>query len=124
MTIEKDLSRIATALETIVARMGNVTPAAPAPVVAAAPVAPVTAPVAAPVVETPAPAAPAAPVVAGAPFSDAKGMIQYMMDSFKALGPTKGMGIQTVLTTLGYTNVNEVKPESYAALFAGVEALK
>ncbi len=125
MTIEKDLSRIATALETIVARMGNVTPAAPAPVVAAAPVAPVVAPV----VETPtpvvaAPAAPAAPVVAGAPFNDAKGMIQYMMDSFKALGPTKGMGIQTVLTTLGYTNVNEVKPESYAALFAGVEALK
>ena len=67
-------------------------------------------------------AAPAA--VVGAPFTDAKGLIAYIMDSYKSLGPVKGAKIQEVLTSIGYANVNDVKPESYGALFAGVEALK
>ena len=67
-----------------------------------------------------------APVVAsaGAPFSDPKGLIDYVMNSYKALGPQKGAEIQKVLTGLGYGNINDVKPEHYGALFAGVEALK
>ena len=98
---------------------------APAPVMVAAP-APVAAPVAAPVMP-PAPtfAAPvAAPAPTGAPFSDPKGLIEFVMTSYKNLGPAKGAGIQNVLTGLGYQNINDVKPEHYAALFSGIEALK
>lgn len=103
------------------------------PVVTPAPVAsPVVQPV--PVVEpAPAPVMPAppsfvapAPLVApaGAPFTDGKGLIDYVMSSYKALGAEKGAKIQGVLIGLGYQNINDVKPEHYAALFAGVEALK
>jgi hypothetical protein len=66
----------------------------------------------------------AAPVSAGAPFSDGKGLIDYVMGAYKALGPQKGAGIQNVLTGLGYQNINDVKPEHYPALFSGIEALK
>ena len=67
-----------------------------------------------------------APVAAftGAPFSDSKGLIDYVMSAYKALGPQKGAQIQQVLTGLGYQNINDVKPEHYGALHAGVEALK
>jgi hypothetical protein len=108
---------------------------APAPV-AQPVVAPTPAP--APVVATPAPvaAAPAmpapptfaapvaAPAATGAPFSDGKGLIDYVMGAYKALGPQKGAQIQTVLTGLNYQNINDVKPEHYGVLFAGIEALK
>ncbi len=98
--------------------------AAPAPVAAPAP-APAPAPVAA---AMPAPPsfqpAPAAPAATGAPFSDPKGLIDYVMSAYKALGPQKGAEIQKVLTGLGYGNINDVKPEHYGALHAGVEALK
>jgi hypothetical protein len=105
----------------------NVAPAAPvapapAPVVQVAPV--VTAPAmpAPPAFIAPVPAP--APVVAGAPFSDGKGLIDYVMSAYKALGAAKGAQIQNVLVSLGYQNINDVKPEHYGALFAGVEALK
>ena len=98
----------------------------PAPV--AAPVAPpAPAPVAPPVAAMPAPPTFTAPPVAAptaAPFSDAKGLMDYVMSAYKALGPQKGASIQQVLTGLGVSTINEVKPEQYAALFAGVEALK
>jgi hypothetical protein len=68
-------------------------------------------------------AAPVA-VAAGAPFTDGKGLIDYVMSAYKALGAAKGANIQGVLTGMGYQNINDVKPEHYAALFAGVEALK
>lgn len=117
------------------------TPQAPvASVVAEVPTPPVAAPAAqveVPVPTTPAPAAaaaaapemPAPPAVAtqapaGAPFTDVSGMIQYVMGAYKALGPQKGAEIQAVLTGLGYQNINEVKPEHFGALFAGIEALK
>jgi hypothetical protein len=95
---------------------------APAPVVQAAPV-----PVAAPVM--PAPPAFVAPapvnvVSMSVPFSDGKGLIDYVMGAYKALGPQKGAMIQNVLTGMGYQNINDVKPEHYAALHTGVEALK
>lgn len=134
MTIEKDLSRIATALETIANHL-NATPAAapaPAPVAVSVPVAaPVPTPTPAPIPAAPVvvPVAPAAPVPVMAspssvPFTDPKGLIQYVMDSYKTLGPAKGASIQNVMLNLGYQNINEIKPEHYAAVHAGVEALK
>ena len=65
-----------------------------------------------------------APAATGAPFSDPKGLIDYVMGAYKALGPQKGAMIQGVLTGLGYQNINDVKPEHYAALHTGVESLK
>jgi hypothetical protein len=71
-----------------------------------------------------APASVAAPAPTGAPFTDGKGLIDYVMSAYKALGPQKGAMIQNVLVNLGYQNINDVKPEHYGQLFAGVEALK
>jgi hypothetical protein len=134
MSLELKIEALTQAVITLTAKLesSNVAPAAPvapapAPVVQVAPV------VAAPVVAAPAmPAPPAfvapapapAPVAGGAPFSDGKGLIDYVMGAYKALGAAKGSQIQTVLTGLGYSNINDVKPEHYAQLFAGVEALK
>ena len=59
-----------------------------------------------------------------APFTDGAGLIAYVMGAYKEMGPTKGAGIQGVLTGLGYQNINDVKPEHYGSLFQGVEALK
>ena len=100
-------------------------PAMPAPPVftqtAPIPVVPVT------VTPTPVVSAAPAPVVASpsekAPFADAKGLIDFVMSSYKALGPQKGSGIQGVLTQLGYSNINDVNPTHYDALFAGIKAL-
>ena len=106
-------------------------PVAPAPVVTAPAPAPVAAaPVAAPAPVAAMPAPPsfvapaAAPAPTGAPFSDNKGLIDYVMGAYKAMGPQKGASIQNVLTQLGYQNINDVKPEHFAALYQGVEALK
>jgi hypothetical protein len=64
-------------------------------------------------------------VVSGAaPFDNPKGLIDFVMSSYKALGPVKGAGIQGVLTSLGYQNINDVNPAHYGALFSGIEALK
>jgi hypothetical protein len=129
MSLENKIDALTFAVQALTAKLesSNVAPAAP--------VAPAPAPVVqvAPVVAAPAmPAPPAfvalapapAPVVGGAPFSDGKGLIDYVMASYKALGAAKGSQIQTVLTGLGYQNINDVKPEHYGQLFAGVEALK
>ena len=98
-------------------------PVAEAPAPVAAPAAPVAAPVmpAAPTFEPPAPVAPAANK---APFTDGKGLITYVMDVYKQLGAEKGAGIQGVLTEMGLTNVNDVRPTEYDTFFAKVEALK
>ncbi len=82
---------------------------------------------------TPAPAMPAPPVFVapvveaaptGAPFTDGKGLIDYVMSAYKAMGAEKGARIQNVLVSLNYSNINDVKPEHYGALFQGIEALK
>jgi hypothetical protein len=138
MSLEAKIEALTAAVTALTAQLqaGNVAapaPVAPTPasVVQAAP-----APVAAPVVEAPVSAAPAmpapptfvapaaAPAPTGAPFSDPKGLIDYVMGAYKALGPQKGAMIQGVLTGLGYQNINDVKPEHYGALHVGVEALK
>ena len=148
MSIETKIEALTAAIVTLTAKLesSNVAPAAPvapapAPVVQAAPVTvtvvdPVPA-APAPVVTAPGavtlamPAPPSfievvapAPAPAGAPFSDAKGLMDYVLASYKSMGQEKGAMIQGVLTTLGYQNINEIKPEHYSALYAGVEALK
>ena len=140
MSLETKIEALTQAVIALTAKLesSNVAPAAP---VAPAPAPVVQAPVVAapvgltgngPVTTSPAmPAPPAfvapapvvAPVATGAPFSDPKGLIDYVMASYKSLG-TKGQLIQGVLTQMGYQNINDVKPEHYGALFAGVEALK
>ena len=107
-----------------------VAPSAPAPQVAqvkeATPVQEVVQVAAAPAM--PAPPVFVAPVVevapTSAPFTDGKGLIDYVMSAYKAMGAQKGAGIQNVLVSLGYQNINDVKPEHYGALFQGIEALK
>lgn len=99
-----------------------VPPVPPAPVVppvSAAPVMP------APPVFT-APVIPPVPVVSKtvAPFTNGKELIDYAMASYVALGAEKGALIQNVITSLGYETINEIRPEHYNELYAGIEALK
>lgn len=132
MSLELKIEALTAAVIALTAKMEAQTVAAPAPVaqVAPAPAPVVAAPapvVAAPVMPAPpsfvmAAPAPAAP--AGAPFTDGKGLIDYVMGAYKAMGPQKGAQIQNVLVSLGYQNINDVKPEHYPALYTGVEALK
>jgi hypothetical protein len=129
MSLEAKIEALTQAVQALTAQLQSApaAQAAPAPVVAPAP-APVAPPVAAPAMPAPptfvAPAPAAAPAPTGAPFTDSKGLIEYVMNAYKALGPQKGAQIQGVLTTLGYQNINDVKPEHYAQLHAGIEALK
>jgi len=129
MSLESKIEALTAAVQALTAKLesGNIAPAAPvapapAPVVKAAP---------APVAAAPAMPAPpvfVAPVAAPAPapsmFTDPKGLIDYVMGAYKALGPQKGASIQGVLVGLGYQNINDVKPEHYGDLFNGIEALK
>jgi len=91
---------------------------APAPVVEVAPAAPVmpAAPTFEPVVE--------APAGVKAPFTDGKGLIEYVMSAYKEMGAEKGAKIQGVLTELGLQNVNELRPTEYDAFYTKVEELK
>ena len=66
----------------------------------------------------------AAPVANAAPFTDGKGLIDYVMTVYKELGAEKGAGIQGVLAEMGLNNVNEVRPAEYGTFFSKVEALK
>jgi hypothetical protein len=135
MSLEAKIEALTAAVIALTAKLESSNVAAPAPVAPTpAPVvqaAPVAAPVTVSVTAAPAmPAPPSfvmpapAPAVSGAPFSDGKSLIDYVMGAYKALGPQKGALIQGVLTGLGYQNINDVKPEHYAALHTGVEGLK
>lgn len=131
MSLEAKIEALTQAVQALTAKMesGNVAPQAS--VAQPAPVA-VQAPVAAPVVETPAPAMPAPPSFAApapqpstavVPFNDGNSMLQWVMGAYQKLGVEKGQQIQNVLTNLGYSNINDVKPEHYAALHQGITAL-
>ena len=81
--------------------------------------------------EAPAVLMPAAPTfepvveAAGkAPFTDGKGLIDYVMTAYKEMGAEKGAKIQGVLTEMGLQNVNELRPTEYDAFYTKVEALK
>jgi len=101
---------------TVIAYTAEDQAAAKAAVEALAPVMP-AAPTFEPVIE-------AAPAANAAPFTDGKGLIDYVMTIYKELGPEKGAKIQGVLTELGLQNVNELRPTEYATFYAKVEALK
>ena len=101
------------------------------------PVKPVKAEKPAPVVEAPAPVVEAAPVMPAAPtfepvveaadkapFTDGKGLIDYVMTAYKEMGAEKGAKIQGVLTEMGLQNVNELRPTEYDEFYTKVEALK
>ena len=141
MSLEAKIEALTQAVTALTARLESVNVAAPAPVAQAPIATPAPAPVAAPLAQPapvaapamPAPPAFVAPALATAPvpqaagtapFSDPKGLIDYVMNAYKSLGPQKGAQIQGVLTQLGYQNINDVKPEHYGALHSGVEALK
>ena len=139
MSLEAKIEALTQAVVALTAKLESANVAAPAPVAQApAPVAapaPAPAPVATPAPVAAAPAMPAppafvapapaaAPAASGAPFTDGKGLIDYVMGAYKALGPQKGAQIQNVLVGLGYQNINDVKPEHYGQLYAGVEQLK
>lgn len=135
MSLEAKIEANTAAILKLIAVLESKQEVISAPVVTLAPpvaqVAPVVAPVAAPVAAAPMPELPSfvAPVTQAAPtnvapFTDSKGLIAYVMDAYKTMGAEKGAKIQNVLVGLGYQNINDVKPEHYGALFAGVEALK
>jgi hypothetical protein len=138
MSLEQKIDALTAAVVALTAKLESSNVAAPAPVAPAPAPVVQAAPVTVSVVDTPAPvaaapvmpappafAAPvAAPAATGAPFTDGKGLIDYVMGAYKALGPQKGAQIQGVLTGMGYQNINDVKPEHYGQLFAGVEGLK
>lgn len=132
MSLETKIEALTAAVTALTAKLESSNVALVASVVESAPMAkPVVESM--PVVQAPqmpappafvAPAPAPTPVAGGAPFADGKGLIDYVMASYKTLGPQKGAQIQNVLTGMGYANINDVKPEHYGQLFAGVEALK
>jgi len=115
-------------------------PVAPAPVAAPAPVV-VAAVAPTPVVAAPAPVMPAAPVftdavptppvtavsaapVTAAAFPSKQAMMDFVIASYRELGPEKGARIQGVLESIGYKNINDVSEAQWGQLKAGIEGLK
>lgn len=128
VNLQAAISKQTAEIMTVPLVVPNLTPQAPvAPPVAAinpivVPPAPTPAAGMPPLPTFTAPAAPVSTVIC--PFNDPKGLIDYVMNTYKALGPQKGTGIQGVMVNLGYQNINDVKPEHYQALYTGIEALK
>jgi len=111
MSIENTLERIANALEAMVGQ-----PPVPAPAAVQQPE-----PVA-----TPAPAAPPVPppAASSAPFTDTAGLIKYVTETYKALGPEKGMHIQAIMQQFGYDNINAIPVEKFGEFHTAIEQLK
>jgi len=122
MTIESNLERIAALLSRIADALEQKT-TAPAPAPAHVPTPePVVAPAPAPV-PAPAPAPAPVPSTVVAPFTDTKGLMDYVMTKYKSLGPIKGGMIQQVLLDLGHSNMSNVPASQYADFYLKVEAL-
>ena len=138
MSIETNLTSIAKSLETLVTHLtadkqdSRRTEVVAVPAPAPAPAAPAPAPAvpAVPAFAMPLPAAAPAPAPApaptgpAAPFTDGKGLMEYVMGKYRALGPVKGGMIQNVLSEIGCKNINEVQPAHYAAFYSKVEAIQ
>ena len=128
MSLESKIDKLTATIEQLIAAMESSSVAKPKATkkVAEAPKAeptpePVAEPTPEPVVEA---ASEPAPVQSDAPFSDAQGLTTYVMARYKALGAEKGAQIQTVLSQLGYNNINDVKAEHYGDLYKGCEAIQ
>jgi len=119
MSLESEIKDLTKAITALAAAMSPVPQTAPVVETLPAPAAPV-------MPAPPAFAAPAAPVPEAkkVPFTDTKGLIDWVMAKYKALGATKGALIQNVLVGMGYQNINDVKPTDYEKLVAGVEAIQ
>lgn len=146
MSLEAKIEALTASVNQLIAVMSSAqqsAPAAPvvqAPLAAPTPVAPAVVPMAvaqpAPAVASPsnpmpalptfapAPAPVAAPVVTGAPFTNAQGVMEYTMGAYKAMGPEKGNKIQGILQGMGVQNLNDLKPEQYGQFHQAVEQLK
>lgn len=130
MSLESKIEALTAAVSQLTAIMsaGTASVPQPTPVVqapaVAAPVVPApTMPAPPTFAPAPAPVAPA-PVAAAAPFTNPQELMQYVMGAYQAMGPQKGANIQGILTSLGHSNINDVKPEQYGQLYAAVEQLK
>jgi len=128
MPIEQDMKRIADALEKIAGMLEQPQPTIKEAEKPKKKKEPVKEAVKEVVPEAPQPApepAPApAPVNTNLPFTDSKTLVKWVMSVYNELGPEKGAGIQTVLGNLGYTNINDIKPEHFEQFYQGVEGLK
>ena len=51
-------------------------------------------------------------------------MTQYVLNVYREIGPQRASGIQAVLNQIGVVNINDVKPEQYAQLYTGIEAVR
>ena len=131
MSIENNLASIAKSLELIANVMiadarvvlSDAPAPAPTPVAAAAPAPVAAVPAPAPMPAFMAPAAPAPAPASGAPFTDTKGLMEYVMGKYRALGPIKGALIQNVLSEIGCKNINDITTAQYGAFFTKVEAI-
>lgn len=143
MSLETELHKLTEAMLALASAttVSPATPAAPATPVPGVPATPVTSATLTPVA-TPALAAvpaspvmpaapnletlatPVAPVPGAVPFTDAKGLVDWVMTKYRDLGPVQGVLIQNVLVGMGYQNINEVKPEHYPQLHQEVEMIK
>lgn len=116
MSIENNIKRIADALEIIASKMEL--PLSVEPVTA--PAEQIVEQAVQQVIPQPAPQ----PVVPNCPITDNNSLVTYVMQSYQAMGAEKGAAIQTILNQLGYSNINDVKPEHYAQIYTGIEGLK
>ena len=129
MPIEKDITRIADALEKIAGMLEQPGPTikeAEKPKKKTTPKKkpdPVKVPKEEPKPE-PASKPEPTPVNTDLPFNDGKSLVAWVMSVYQEIGPEKGAGIQTVLGNLGYSNINDIQPEHYEAFYQGVEGLK
>lgn len=140
MCLERKIEELTAAVNRLTQAMsGNSEPVSTTSGTPSNTVAPTPASAPAPVQETPAPAAPTpaptpaaapapaeapAPAATGdAPFSNSQELVAYVMAKYKQLGPEKGMQIQSIMTGLGYGNINDIKPEHYAEFHKQVEAI-
>lgn len=119
MTIESKLDALTAAIVALTSTVERIRPGAPTPLPQQAPAAP-----ASPMPAFTMPTAPVVPLNPIVPFNDPKTLMTYVMDAYKGMGAAKGAGIQGVLTNLGVGNINEVTPDKYALLFAGIEQLR
>lgn len=135
MSIEAEIKNLTAAVVALVETLRNQgsAPVVQSPPVIAAPVAPaVPAPTAPVMPPLPFNVTPIAPPVAQAPVAtapvcpikDAAAMMQYVVESFQALGTEKGAAIGTLLQQLGVHDISSLKAEQYGTLWAGIEQLK
>lgn len=117
MSIEKNIERIAAAVEQLVAMQSKpVTTVLPDPTPVASQPTPVP-------MSAPEPTAAPAPS-SDAPFNTPEQMQKYVTDSYGAMGPEKGNKMIGILKEMGVDQIKSLRPDQYGAFYEKVEALK